>query len=52
LGMWVSGLSLVEFSTGSPEEAAFIQNRLPTEKKGQRKGEDNDLRNLAVSINS
>ena len=27
--MWLTFLSLVEFSTGSPEQASFNQNRLP-----------------------
>jgi hypothetical protein len=29
LGMWPTVLSLVEFSTGSLEQASFTQNRLP-----------------------
>jgi hypothetical protein len=29
LGTWLAVLSLVEFSTGSPEQASFNQNRLP-----------------------
>jgi hypothetical protein len=29
LGTWLTVLSLVEFSTGSPEQAEFNQNRLP-----------------------
>ena len=29
LGTWLAFPSLVEFSTGSPEQASFNQNRLP-----------------------
>jgi hypothetical protein len=29
LGIWFAFLSLVEFSTGPPEQAPFNQNRLP-----------------------
>ena len=29
LGTWLTVPSLVEFSTGSPEQASFNQNRLP-----------------------